>query len=69
VALGRPSSIAPLWMSWSRSFARILGDRTRDGIVKASVQHAKIIGADGRVDRQGQLGDRLTDVAIIVHDL
>jgi len=26
------------------SFARLLGDRTRDGIVKASIQHAKIIG-------------------------
>ena len=51
------------------SFARVLGDRTRDGIVKALVQHAKVVGADGRVEFHGQLGDRLTDVAVIVHDL
>ena len=51
------------------SSAPVLGDGARDGVVKASVQHAKVIRADGRVDFHRQLGDGLTDVAIIVHDL
>ena len=51
------------------SFAPVLGDRARDGVVKASVQRAKVVRADGRVHFHRQLGDRLTDVAIVVHDL
>ena len=51
------------------SFAPVLGDGARDGVVQASVQRAKIICADGRVHFHGQLGDGLTDVAIVVHDL
>jgi hypothetical protein len=46
-----------------------LGDRPCDGIVKASVQHAKIIRADRKSELHRQVGDRLTDVAVIVHDL
>ena len=50
-------------------FAPVLGDRARDGVVKTSVQETKILRADGRVRFHGQLGDRLADVAVIVHDL
>ena len=50
-------------------FTPVFGDRARDGIVKASVQRAKVIRADGRVHFHCQLGDGLTDVAIVVHDL
>ena len=31
------------------AFAPVLGDRAGDGIVKAAVQHAKVVRADGRV--------------------
>jgi hypothetical protein len=51
------------------SFARELRDRARDGLVETAVQHPKVVGADGRVQFNGQFGDRLTDVAIVVHDL
>ena len=51
------------------SFAGVLGDRTRDGVVQASVQRAEIIGADRRMKLDGQLGNRLADVTIIVHHL
>ena len=51
------------------AFAPVLGDGDRDGVVQASVQHAKVIRADRRVRFQRQFGDRLADVAIIVHDL
>ena len=51
------------------SFAPVLGDRARDGVVEASVQRAKVVRADGRVHFHRQLGDGLTDVAIVVHDL
>ena len=50
-------------------FASELGDGARDGVVQASVQHAKVFGADRRVLFHRQLGDGLTHVAIIVHDL
>ena len=50
-------------------FAPVFGDGARDGVVKASVQHTKIIRADGRVRFHCQLGDGLADVAIVVHDL
>ena len=49
--------------------APILRDGARDGVVEASVQHAKIIGADGRVHLHRELGDGLADVAVVVHDL
>lgn len=43
------------------------GDGARDGVVNASVQRAKVIGADGRVLFHCQVGDGLTRVAIIVY--
>ena len=45
------------------------GDSTRDGVVKAPIEHAKVIRADGLVHFHRELGDGLTDVAIVVHDL
>ena len=51
------------------SFAPELGDGARDGVVKASVQRAKVIRADGRVHFHRQIGDGLADVAVVVHDL
>lgn len=51
------------------SFAPVLGDRARDGVIKASVQHTKVIRADRCARFRGQLSDGLTDVAIVVHDL
>jgi hypothetical protein len=47
----------------------ILGDRAGDGVVQASVQHAKVFRADRRVHVQGEFGDRLTDVAVVMDDL
>ena len=51
------------------AFEPVLSDCVRDGVVKASVQHAKVIHAHRRVGFQCQFGDGLTDVAIVVHDL
>ena len=51
------------------AFAPVLGDRARDGVVEASVQQPKVLRADRRVRFHRQLGDGLTDVAIVVHDL
>ena len=49
--------------------APVLGDGARDGVVKASVQRAEIIRADRRAQFYRQLGDRLTHVAVLMHDL
>ncbi len=49
--------------------ASVFGDGARDGVVKAAVERAKVLRADRRVHLQRQLGDCLTDIAIIVHDL
>jgi len=46
-----------------------LRDGARDGVVKASVQHAKVVRADGRAHFNRQLGDSLTNVAVAMHDL
>ena len=51
------------------AFARVLGDRTGDGVVQAPVQRPEIGGADRRIQLDGQLRDGLTDVTIIVDDL
>jgi hypothetical protein len=52
-----------------RSFAPVLSDGACDRVVKASVQRLKIFGADRRVRFHGQLGDGLTDIAIVVDHL
>src|ERR1700730_11351342 len=51
------------------SFAPVLSDRARDGVVKAVVQRTKIIRADGSVHLDGQFGDRLTNIAVVMNDL
>src|SRR4029077_17991532 len=52
-----------------RLFATEFGDRACDRGVQAPVQHPKVILIDGRGRFDGQLGDRLTDIAIIMHNL
>jgi hypothetical protein len=47
----------------------VLGDSARDGVVKTSVQRAKIIRPDGRAHFYRHLGDRLTHIALLMHDL
>ena len=49
--------------------APVLGDGAGDGVVEAAVQRTKVFRADRGVHLDGQFGDRLTDVAIVVHDL
>jgi hypothetical protein len=51
------------------AFAPVLGDRPGDGFVKTAVQDPKVVRADGRIGLQRQLGDGLTDVAIVVDHL
>ena len=49
--------------------AAVLGDGPRDRIVEAPVQRAEIFRADRRVGLHRQFGDRLADVAVVVHHL
>ena len=51
------------------SLTPVLGDRAGDGIVEASIQRPKVVGADRGVQLHCQFGDGLTDIAIRVHDL
>jgi hypothetical protein len=51
------------------SLTAVLRHRACDGIIEASVQRPKIVGADGNVQFHRQFGDGLADVAIVVHDL
>jgi hypothetical protein len=46
-----------------------LRDGAGDRVIQASIQHPKVIGADGRVRFDGQFRDGLADVAIVVDDL
>ena len=46
-----------------------LRDRARDRVVETSIQGAEIIDADRRIQLQGEVGDGLTHIAIVVHDL
>ncbi|HEV2986002.1 MAG TPA: hypothetical protein VGX46_16510 [Vicinamibacterales bacterium] len=50
-------------------FAPELGDGGRNRVVQAPVQRAKVIRADGRRQFNRQIGDGLTDIAVVVHDL
>jgi len=50
-------------------FSSVLADRAGDGIVEASVQCPKVFRADRRAQVHREIGDRLTDVTIGVHDL
>ena len=61
---GRRSIDARLILS-----ATVLSDRAGDGIVQAVVQRTKVFRGDRRVQFYRELGDGLTDVAVVVHDL
>jgi hypothetical protein len=52
-----------------RSLARVLADRTGDGVGQAAIQEPKVSRAHGCTRFDRQLRDGLTDVAIIVDDL
>jgi hypothetical protein len=47
----------------------VFGHRSGNRVVEAPVEHAEIRGAERRVSLNRQLGDRLTDITIVVHDL
>ena len=47
----------------------VLRNRTRDSVVQASVQCAKVLDADWRIQLQREVGDGLTHIPVIVHDL
>ena len=47
----------------------VLRNGTRDRVVQASVQCAEVLDADGRVQLQREVGDGLTHIPVIVHDL
>src|SRR5689334_16237946 len=49
--------------------ASVFRHRTRNGVVETPVQCPKLVGADRGIQLDSQLGDGLTDVAIVVHDL
>jgi hypothetical protein len=51
------------------TFASVLSDGARHRVVQARVEQPKIVRADRGTHFHGQLGDRLTDIAVIVHDL
>src|ERR1051326_3872606 len=51
------------------ALASVLGHRAGDRIVQALVQRAKVAGTDGCVEFNGEFGDGLTDIAIVVHHL
>jgi hypothetical protein len=48
---------------------RVLGDRVGDGVVETQVERVEFFRADGRIDFGRELGDGLTDVAVVVNDL
>ena len=51
------------------ALSSILGDRARDGVVQAPIQCAKVPDADWSARFNGELGDGLADVAIVMHHL
>ena len=48
---------------------RVLGDGAGDRLVEAAVENAEILGRDRRAKLAGELGDRLTDIAVAMHHL
>jgi hypothetical protein len=46
-----------------------LSHSARDGIVEASIQRPKVVGPNGRAQFKRQIGDRLTNVTVVVNDL
>ena len=50
-------------------FTSVLRHRAGDGIVQAAIERAEVVDADRRVLLHREVGDRLADVAVVVHDL
>ena len=44
-------------------------DGAHDRIIKTKVQHAKVVRADRLVQFNCELGNGLTDVAVVTHDV
>ena len=42
---------------------------SRDGVVEAEIERPKIVRGDRRILLDGQLGNGLTDVSVVVNDL
>ena len=51
------------------ALAAELGDGVRDGIVQAAIERAKLLRLERRVAFDRKLGDRLTEIPVIMHDL
>jgi hypothetical protein len=45
------------------------GDGIRNGIVQAPIQRAEFFDGERRVTFERQVGDRLAEVSVVVHDL
>ena len=68
-----PDALALAWgadvCTEQGALSSILGDRARDGVVQAPIQYAKVPDADWSARFNGELGDGLADVAIVMHHL
>src|SRR5580658_7238589 len=64
-----PGPRAPILGNGSLTLLPILGDGLRDGIIETSVEGLKLGRADRRVGFVGQLGNGLTDSAVVMNDL
>ena len=47
----------------------VLRDRTGDRVIQASVQCAEVLDVDWRIQLQREIGDGLTHIPVVVHDL
>jgi hypothetical protein len=47
----------------------VLCNRTCDRVVQASVQRAEVLDVDWRIQLQREVGDGLTYIPVVVHDL
>ena len=46
-----------------------LRDGARDRVIETSIQGAEVVDADRRIQLEGEVGDGLTHIPIVVHDL
>src|SRR5204863_8214179 len=51
------------------ALARVLGDGLGDRVVETAVERTELLGAERRVAFDRELGDRLTDIAVVVNYL
>ena len=45
------------------------GDRTGNAIIKAAIERPKLADLDVRIELEREVGDRLAQVTVVVHDL